>query len=141
MSIRSALPRAGDTPSQLWAHSLEARELVDKLDAINQTALADLVRDFFGSDGQMLRVIDNQVTKWKGELLRLSDPLTANSADEAPAGADEDAGVNSPVHQISPSGPSPGALLRRVIDFGAAGHSPAPVVGNEPEYPLQWHGY
>ena len=71
-SIRFAPPRAGDNASQLWAHSLEARELVDKLDAINQTALADLVLGFFGSDGQLLRIIDNQVTKWKGELLRLS---------------------------------------------------------------------
>ena len=130
MSLRPSRPLAGVTASQLWANSLDAGELIDKLDADNQKALADLVRGFFSSDGQLLRIIDNQVTKWKGELLRLSDPLTADSADEAPAGADEDAGVNSPVHQISPSGPSPGALLRRVIDFGAAGHSPAPVVGN-----------
>ena len=101
MSIRSALPRAGDTASQLWAHSLEARELVDKLDAINQTALADLVRDFFSSDGQLLRIVDNHVTKWKGELLKLSDPITAGSADEAPAGADEGADAESPVHHAS----------------------------------------
>ncbi len=31
------------------------------LDASNQTALADLVRDFFSPDGQLSRIVDNQV--------------------------------------------------------------------------------
>ena len=55
----SALPLAGVTASQLWANSLDAGELIDKLDADNQTALADLVRGFFSSDGQLIRIVDN----------------------------------------------------------------------------------
>ena len=44
MSLRPSRPLAGVTASQLWANSLDAGELIDKLDADNQKALADLVR-------------------------------------------------------------------------------------------------
>eukprot|EP01048_Picozoa_sp_COSAG05_P006495 COSAG05_NODE_422_length_9952_cov_41.878336_5_plen_134_part_00 len=95
MSLRSSRPRAGDTASQLWAYSLDAGELIDKLDATNQTALADLVRDFFSPNGQLIRIVDNHLAKWKGELLKLSDPVTDDSDNEAPDGTAEGAG--SPV--------------------------------------------
>ena len=42
MSLRPSRPLAGVTASQLWANSLDAGELIDKLDADNQTALVDL---------------------------------------------------------------------------------------------------
>ena len=48
MSVRPSRPLAGVTASQLWANSLDAGELIDKLDADNQKALADL--DFCGAD-------------------------------------------------------------------------------------------
>ena len=91
MSIRSSRPRAGDTASQLWASSPEVRELVVLLDPRSQTELAALVFSFFGTDGQLFRIMDNQLSKFKGELLTLSDTITADSAAEAPAGIDEDA--------------------------------------------------
>ena len=69
MSLRPSRPLAGVTASQLWANSLDAGELIDKLDADNQTALVDLVRGFFSSDGQLIRIVDNHLTRWKGELL------------------------------------------------------------------------
>ena len=95
MSLRPSRPLAGVTASQLWANSLDAGELIDKLDADNQKALADLVRGFFSSDGQLIRIVDNHLTRWKGELLKLSDPVTANSDDGPLDGADE--GSGSPV--------------------------------------------
>ena len=106
MSLRPSRPLAGVTASQLWANSLDAGELIDKLDADNQKALADLVRGFFSSDGQLIRIVDNHLTRWKGELLKLSDPVTADSDDEPLDGADEGAG--SPVldHENQTSGPS-----------------------------------
>ena len=58
MSLRPSRPLAGVTASQLWANSLDAGELIDKLDADNQTALVDLVRGFFSSDGQLIRIVD-----------------------------------------------------------------------------------
>ena len=124
MSLRPSRPLAGVTASQLWANSLDAGELIDKLDADNQTALVDLVRGFFSSDGQLIRIVDNHLTRWKGELLKLSDPVTADSDDEPRDGADE--GSGSPVldHENQTSGSSPSALLRRVINFGSADHSP-----------------
>lgn len=79
MSLRSSRPRAGDTASHLWAYSLDAGELIDKLDATNETALADLVRDFFSPNGQLIRIVDNHLTRWKVELLKLSDPVTDDS--------------------------------------------------------------
>ena len=85
MSLRPSRPLAGVTASQLWANSLDAGELIDKLDADNQTALVDLVRGFFSSDGQLIRIVDNHLTRWKGELLKLSDPVTADSDDDASA--------------------------------------------------------
>ena len=101
------------------------------LDADNQTALADLVRGFFSSDGQLIRIVDNHLTRWKGELLKLSDPVTADSDDEPLDGADE--GSGSPVldHENQTSGSSPSALFRRAINFGSADHSPVPVVDND----------
>ena len=64
MSLRSSRPRAGDTASQLWAHSLDAGELIDMLDVSNQAAFAALARDFFGQNGQLLRIVDNHLAKW-----------------------------------------------------------------------------
>ena len=113
MSLRPSRPLAGVTASQLWANSLDAGELIDKLDADNQTALVDLVRGFFSSDGQLIRIVDNHLTRWKGELLTLYDTIPAGSADEAPAGIDEDADRPIHDHEISPSGPSPMRYMYR----------------------------
>ena len=91
MSIRSSCPRLGDTASQLWASTQEVRELIELLDPRSQTELAALVSGFLGKDGQLLRIIDNQLCHLKGELLALSDTIAADSADKALAGINEDA--------------------------------------------------
>ena len=131
MSIRSSRPRAGDTASQLWASSPEVRELVDLLDPRSQTELAALVSGFFGTDGQLFRIMDNQLSKFKGgELLALSDTVTSSSVAEAPACID-DAEPLSGNQDLPSTGPSPGALFRHAIDFGSATIRPAPVADND----------
>ena len=106
MSIRSPSPLSGDTASQLWASSQEGKGLIEILDSSSQTELAARVLGFLGKDGQLLRIIDNQFDHLKGELLKLSDTIAADSAGKAPAGIDDDADPPSGNQDAQSSGQS-----------------------------------
>ena len=112
MSVRARQSPDGDTASRVMGLSLEANDLLNQLTPSNRAKFDALLDIHFGKQGRFLQAADNQLSRFKGELLQLTDQQPSSSPTVPSLGADPDTlpadeAQVSPVNQIySPISPA-----------------------------------
>ena len=125
-----------------------AIDLLDQLHPSNRAKFDTLLESYFGSKGRFLQAADNQLSRFKGELLQLTDrqpssPPTVPSPGADPDTLPADEAQVSPVNQIySPISPvqsrgDPFSGTVSPVSKTASGHDDSTVINGSENSPAK----
>ena len=114
MPVRSPSSSIGNTAFTVMGLSPKAAALLDQLKPSNLRSVTAVIDSFIGNNGRFFRTADDQLSRFKGELLAITDNQPASSPTPPPVTdpdtlptADLQAAQVSPTHQIySPISPT-----------------------------------